>query len=105
MGVFLADQIATMSSTVRDSSQTAGFGFLKRDGTSCRWVNEGKIRTNPEFVEVWQIGCPEARLSQPRRQQRWGWLNRAMFHMQFTGMGARNDSRPYKPSLELSGPG
>jgi hypothetical protein len=68
MGIFRVHEIATTSSTVRGSWEKASFGFVKKDGTYYLWANEGKIRTNPEFVETWQIDYPETRLSQRRRQ-------------------------------------
>jgi hypothetical protein len=61
---FLTYEIVTTSNTVRGSWEKADFGLVKRDDTYYLWINEGKIWTNPEFVEMWQIDYPDARLSQ-----------------------------------------
>jgi hypothetical protein len=53
--VFRASDIATTSMTIRGSWEKPGFGFIRRNDTCCRWVNENKIRRNPEFQEVSQL--------------------------------------------------
>jgi hypothetical protein len=64
MCVSRADEIATMSTTVRYSWEKAGFRFMKKDGIYYLWVNKEKIRSSPAFLEVWQVNYPKARLSQ-----------------------------------------
>jgi hypothetical protein len=84
--VFRAYEIATTSTTVRSSWEKAGFGSVRRDGTDYLWVDEGRIRASPEFVKVWQVDYPEKRLSQRRRQQKWGSLNQGLFCTEGTDM-------------------
>jgi hypothetical protein len=74
MRIFHAHELATTSLTVRSSWEQAGFGFEGRDGTWHLYVHETKIRTSPEFMEVWAINYPEERLSSQTRQQAWRWL-------------------------------
>jgi hypothetical protein len=90
--VFRAYEIATMSTTVRIPWAKAGFGSVRRDGADYLWVDKGKIRASPGFVEIWQIDYPEEQLSERRRQQKRGFLNQGLFRIESTDMGPRIDS-------------
>jgi hypothetical protein len=89
--VFFAYEIATTSLTVRSSWEKAGFGCVRCDGIYSFWADARRIRASPESVEVWQVDYPEERLSQRRRQQKWGFLNHGLFRIEATGMGSRID--------------
>jgi hypothetical protein len=75
-GVFRAYEQATTSTTVQGSWQKADFDFITRSGTQYLWVDEAKIRGSPHVLELWAIDYPEESLSQRRRQEKLGWLNR-----------------------------
>jgi hypothetical protein len=83
MRVFRADEQAITSISVRGSWQKARFGFAMMNGTQYLWVDEAKIHGSPDFLELWAIDYPEESLSAPRRQQKWGWLNRGLFRQEF----------------------
>jgi hypothetical protein len=89
--VFRAYAIATASTTVRSSWEKAGLGSVRRDGTYYLGIGEGRIWASPQFVEVWQVDCPEERLSEGRPQQKWGFLNQGLFRIEVTDMGPRAD--------------
>jgi hypothetical protein len=75
MRIFRAYELATPSLTLRSSWEKTCFGFEQRDGTWYIYVNETKIRTSPEFAEVWALNNPEESLSVRKRPQVWGWIN------------------------------
>jgi hypothetical protein len=52
------------------------------DGVSYLVVHEGKIRDSPDFSELWRIDFPMERLSERRRGQKWGFMNRQYFQGQ-----------------------
>jgi hypothetical protein len=83
MRIFHACELATTILAVQSSWQKAGFRFNRRDGVWYLYVNETKIRTSPEFMEVWPINYPEERLSSRRRQQAWRWLNQQCFRVKY----------------------
>jgi hypothetical protein len=72
MDAFHADEIATTSTTVRVSWEKGDFRSMRRDGTYYLWIDEAKMRGNPEFLDVWEIDSAGARLSHRRRYQQWG---------------------------------
>jgi hypothetical protein len=85
MRIFRTYEPATTSLTVRNSWGKVGFefGFQRRDGAIYLFVHEGKIWESPEFAELWRIDDPEMKLSGCRRQQRWGWLNKWFFRVEY----------------------
>jgi hypothetical protein len=93
MRVFRAYEQAMTTTTIRSSWQKAGFGYIVKDSRYYLWVDEPKIRTSPEFVELWNIDYPENALSTRRRQQQWGWLNQAIFRVE-----VHDVARPQEPS-------
>lgn len=81
--VFKAYELATTSTTIRASFQHTGFDYVQRDGVWYLTVDEQRLRAYPEFHEVWEIDYPEESLSQRRRAQVWGWLNKSHFPRDF----------------------
>jgi hypothetical protein len=83
MRAFRAYELATTSLAVRISWEKTGFGFEQRDGTWYLYTNETKIRTSPEFAEVWALNNPEESLSVRKRQQVWGWISQQFFRVKY----------------------
>lgn len=83
--ILRAYEIATTSFTIRGSWEKTGFGYVKRDQTFYLYVNEQKIRSSPDFAELWQLDYPELQLTERRRQQKWGWLNQQFFREEYNG--------------------
>jgi hypothetical protein len=81
--VFKAYELATPSTTIRASFKQTGFDYEQRDGIWYLIVNDQRLRRYPEFQEVWEIDYPEESLSQRRRGQVWGWLNKDYFPRNF----------------------
>jgi hypothetical protein len=63
--------------------EKTGFEFKHRDGTWYLYVDETKIRTSPEFAEVWALNNPEESRSIRKRQQVWGWINQQFFRVKY----------------------
>lgn len=73
----------TTSMTIRGSWEKAGFIYQKRDQTFYLVIDEGRIRTAPDFQEIWNRDYPIGSLSARRRNQKWGWLNQEFFRVEF----------------------
>jgi hypothetical protein len=74
--MFRAHEAAATSSIVRGSFKRAGFTYVKQPGgTYSLGLDEARIRTSPEFPEVWNIDFPFESLSGRRQGSPWGFLN------------------------------
>jgi hypothetical protein len=65
-----AYETVTTSMTVRACWEKAGFAYQQRDGTFYLVVYEEKIRTAPDFQEIWERDYPIGPLSTRRRSQK-----------------------------------
>jgi hypothetical protein len=72
---FRAFELATVSSTIRASFEAAGFNYIIGENGYVLQVNVEKIRSNPDFLEMWNTNFDEALLTPRRRNARWGVLN------------------------------
>jgi hypothetical protein len=61
-------------------------------GTLYLWVDEGRIRSSPEFIELWQVDSAEQRLLLRRLQQKWGFLYQGLFRLEATDIRPHIDS-------------
>jgi hypothetical protein len=68
---------------IQGSWGKAGSNYHGRDGTMYLAVDKGKIRTGPDFCEIWERDYPMGSLSARRRSQRWGWLNQRFFQVKY----------------------
>jgi hypothetical protein len=74
--MFRAFKSAALSSTIQDSFQRAGLGYLKASKeTDILQFDENKVRGSPEFREVSGLDFPLERLSAWRQASPWGFLN------------------------------
>jgi hypothetical protein len=71
------------STRIRGFGEKAGFIYQKRDQTFYLVIDEGRIRTAPDFQEIWNRDYPIGSLSAKRRNQKWGWLNQEFFRVEF----------------------
>jgi hypothetical protein len=76
------EAVAT-SMTIRGSWEKAGFSYQRRDQTSYLAIDEGRIRTAPDFREIWERDFPIDSLSARRRNHKWGWLNQEFFRVEY----------------------
>jgi hypothetical protein len=81
--VFVVYEHATTSETIRSAWVKSGFDYVKRDEVWYMTINESRIRESGEFKEVWDRNYQEQNLSERRRMQKWGWINRSWFPKRF----------------------
>jgi hypothetical protein len=77
------EEATATSMTIRGSWEKAGFIYQRRDETFYLAVNEGRIRTAPDFREIWERDYPIGSLSARRRSHKWGWLNQEFFQIEY----------------------
>jgi hypothetical protein len=81
--IFRAYEGATTSMMIRASWEKAGFSYHQRDGTFYLAVDEGRIRGELDFCEIWQRNYPIESLSAQRRNQKRGLVNQQFFRVKY----------------------
>jgi transposase len=81
--VLVAYESSTPSETVRAAWRRTGFDYVRSDGEWELRLNTDRIQEFPEFSEVWRRDYPETLLHPRRRNQVWGWVNKAFFPLEF----------------------
>jgi hypothetical protein len=81
--IFHAYEGVTTSMMIRASWEKPGLSYHQRDGTFYLAVDEGRIREAQDFCEIWESNYPIESLSAQRRNQKWGWVNRQFFRLEY----------------------
>ena len=81
--IFKGYEEATTSENIRAAFEHTGFSYFLEDNVFYLKVEEDKIKNFKEFKEIWEINYPEENLSERRRNQRWGWINKDYFPAEF----------------------
>jgi hypothetical protein len=81
--VFMAYERSTTSETVRAAWRRTGFDYVPSGEKWRLHVNLENLQECSEFKDVWERNYPEGHVSQRRRNQAWGWVNKDLFPADF----------------------